>query len=563
MRDDAYQIDRDIWPDELPRTFKFIDGERPLHEYIKSHAQNRPNDPAVTFYGNTLSWEEINEKVGAFARQLHAYGYKKGDVCALHLQNCPQFFIAYHGAHRAGLVVTPLNPQYKASALKHQLQDNGAGVIITHPDIIAPLREVQHETEINDIITVQYDNYAGDANIPVHDTVAKEGSHPDDTIRFLDFVRNSNDDVELPDVEVNDLALLQYTGGTTGLPKGCKHTHWNILFKATNSHIVYQYQTGETHLVVMPIFHVGGKTIHVDACTVTGNQIVFLPRYTPKAVMAAIDEYDITFSYFTVPMTNEMSTHTDVDDYDLTSLSDFRDVTYVSSLGTNLTRKISNEWREITGTRLQETAYGLSETHTMDTHTVGKDRIEPEKGVFTGQLTYGGEIEIRDFETNEPLKPGEEGEIVIRTPSLMKGYLERPEATEEVLEDDGFLHTGDIGRMTDEGYLYFLGRQKDVIKVSGHTVAPREIENILENDERIQDAVAVGKPHETRGSVVEAYIIPNNESLTEEDVISIGKQNLAEYKTPKSVVFVEGLPRTDVGKVDRVAFRQTLPEGYE
>ncbi|THE66326.1 hypothetical protein D8Y22_03380 [Salinadaptatus halalkaliphilus] len=563
-----FSVDREIWPDDLPRTLPFPGGRKPIHEIVADHGRDRPDAPAVTYYGNTLTWAELDARADAFAATLSERGHGLGDVCGIYLQNAPQFLVAYYGAQRAGLAVTPLNPQFKAPAVARQCRDSGASVVVTATDTIDVVREAREDDGVDlaaeDVIVTAYSDYAGDDG-PYPDELTAEPAVADvlEDETALSTAVSNDADVDLPSVGLADPALLQYTGGTTGLPKGCVHTHWNVLFKGTTTAAVRAMGPEDVSLGTMPMFHVAGKQRYCDALGIVGNHAVLLTRYDPETVMDAIDSYGVTSTWLAVPSIEEIVDHPAVDDYDLTSLSARREFTNCSSFGTTLTREISEAWREHTGAGVQESGYGLTETHTTDTHTYGEERIEPG---FVGQACYGVEIEIRDFETNETLPPGEPGEIVLRSPATMSAYLNRPDATDEVLEDDGFLHTGDVGRKTDEGYLYFLGRRKDTLKVSGHTVSPREVELVLAEHESLEDVIVVGAPHERRGSVLEAHVIPaagtDGDDL-EEALLSFAEGNLAEYKVPKDIVVRESFPRTDVGKVDRVAYRETLPDGYE
>jgi long-chain acyl-CoA synthetase len=572
--EEDFRVDRDIWPDELPRTLDFPNGRQPLHESIRDHAAARPEDSALTYYGRTLTWQEFDDAVSAFARAMVDRGHA-GEVCGLFLQNCAQFPIAYHGAHRAGMAATPLNPQFAEPAAERQLDDSDATVLVTHTGLVDVARPAAEGAGVDDVLVTAYGEFAGDEGpIPLHPDVADEpgveatlAEGVDREVSFtavLDAGRDAGGtDADFPDVALDDVALLQYTGGTTGMPKGCVHTHWNVLFKATVTAQVRELEAADVSLGTMPIFHVAGKQRYCDALAVAGQHVVLLARYTPEAVMAAVDGYGVTSTWLAVPVIQEIIDHPDVDDYDLTSLSARRDLTNCSSFGETLTQAVSDGWQELTGAYVQESGYGLSETHTTDTHTYGETRIEPG---FVGQPCYGVDIEIRDFETNEALPAGERGEIVLRTPATMERYLGRPDATEEVLEDDGFLHTGDVGRLTDEGYLYFLGRQKDTLKVSGHTVSPREIEVALIEHEYLEDAIVVGAPHERRGTVPEAHVIPTPDApereALEDAILAYAAESLAEFKRPQSVVVRDAFPRTDVGKIDRAAYRETLPERY-
>lgn len=569
--DGEFAVERESWPDDLPRTLAFPHGRRPLHEYVCRHARERPDAPAVTFYGRTISWREFDAAVDAFAAAMTERDHA-GDVCALCLQNSPQFLIAYHGAHRAGMTVTPLNPQFESPAVARQLDDSGADVLVTHTGLVETARPVLDDTAVSTLVRTAYGSFtAAESPVPVHPDVADEpsldatavgGPVVDTTLtEVLDESAGSDAD---PDTEpaVSDHALIQYTGGTTGLPKGCVHTHWNVLYKARTTAQVRRYGPEDTLLGVMPLFHVAGKQRYCDALAATGAHAVLLARYTPEAVMAAVDAHDVTSTWLSVPAAQEIVDHPDSDEYDLSSLSARRDFTNCSSFGTNLTRDLSDAWQSLTGARLQESGYGLTETHTTDTHTYGDFRIEPG---FVGQPCYGVEIEIRDFETGDALDPGEQGEIAVRSPATMAAYLDRPEATDAVLEPDGFLHTGDVGRLTEDGSLYFLGREKDTLKVSGHTVSPREVEVTLANHEAVADAVVVGVPHETRGTVPEAHVVPSEAASDDPDaleaaVLDYAASALAEFKRPVAVVRRASFPRTDVGKVDRAAYLDRLAD---
>lgn len=553
-----YRVERPAWPDELPAEPTFpLDGA-PIHEHLRARAAADGDAPALTFYGRTLSWTELDRLATRFGAALADRGHDPGDVCALYLQNCPQFWIAYHGAHRAGLVVAPLNPQLRDVVLAYMLEENGTSAIVTHPDQLSTLEAVDEAIRPDDVFVVQYRTYAGTAAapIPVHDVVTEEPAVPDGYPRFEAVVNDADATRTLPEPAADDRALLQHTGGTTGMPKACVHTHWNVTFKAVARS---QVPTPDViQLAVMPVFHVAGKLGAVDGPTVSGQQVVVLPRYTPEQMLAAIEAYGATTTWLTVPMVEELLDHPDRDAYDLTSLSANRDVMRCTSFGKTLTAELSERWAEVTGARLAESGYGLSETHTGDVHTAGLERID--QG-FVGQPTYGVTVEIRDVETDEVLPAGDEGEIVLYTPSTMDGYLDRPEATAAVMDDDGALHTGDIGRLTPEGFLYFLGRRKDALKVSGHTLSPREVEYALEESGLVHEALVVGRPHERRGHVPEAHVVPAA-GVDEPDILAWAADHLAEFKRPTAVVLCEAFPRTDLGKVDRKAYRETLPDDY-
>lgn len=559
--DAEFTADSDAWPADLPRTLPFPRGRRPVHETIREQAAERPDVPAVTFYGRTLTWAALDGAVDAFAGGLGARGHASGDVCALYLQNSPQFLIAYHGAHRAGLTVTPANPQLRATALERQLSDSDAVIVVAHTDLLETARPAAQAAGTDDIVAAEYQAFAApaDADIPVHEVVTEEATAPEglDTVAAL-VERGAAPAGAEP--SLGDRALLQYTGGTTGLPKGCVHTHWNVLFKAATTATVRRYDETDVLLGAMPTFHVAGKQRYCDAIGVAGCHVVLLARYAPEAILAAVNAHGVTSTWLSVPGVKELLDHPAHETYNLTSLSANREFTNCSSFGSTLTPEVSDAWRDATGAVLQESGYGLTETHTCDTHTYGSDCIEPG---FVGVPCYGVDVEIRDFESGEPVPTGEQGEIVLSTPSTMVEYRGRPAATEEVVEPDGSLHTGDVGQLTKDGSLYFLGRRKDTIKVSGHTVAPREVELVVKNCPLVDDAIVVGAPDDRRGAVLEAHVVPTDESVTETEILGYVEPLLAEFKRPKSVVFRESFPRTDVGKIDHVGYYETLPDHYQ
>lgn len=558
MDTSQFRVEREAWPDELPAEPTFpLDGA-PVHEHLRARAGEDGDDPALTFYGRTLTWAELDDLATRFGVALAGRGHRPGDVCALYLQNCPQFWIAYYGAQRAGLTVAPLNPQLRDVVLAYMIEDNGASALVTHPDQLPTVEALDDDVAPADVFAVQYREFAAveASPVPVHELVTDEPPVPAERAAFAAALEASDPGRPLPEPDPADRALLQHTGGTTGMPKACVHTHWNVTFKAV---VRTQAPTpAAVQLAVMPVFHVAGKLGAVDAPAVSGNHVVVLPRYTPEQMLAAIDAYGVTATWLTVPMVEELLEHPRRDEFDLTSLSANRDATTCTSFGKTLTEGLSERWAAVTGARLTESGYGLSETHTGDVHTAGFERIE--QG-FVGQPTYGVEVEIRDFETGAVLPPGEEGEIVLYTPSTMDGYLNRPEATAAVLDADGALHTGDVGRLTERGLLYFLGRRKDALKVSGHTLSPREVEYALEESGLVREALVVGRPHETRGHVPEAHVVAAD-GVDEGEILAWADEHLAEFKRPKAVVIRESLPRTDLGKVDRKAYREELPDGY-
>lgn len=548
------RTDPEQFPDGVPPEPRLPCGKRPLHEYLREGARDHPDRPALNYYGYEMSYAELDEAVDSFAAYLSQLGYGKGDAILLYLQNCPQFYVGYHAAHRLGMKVSPCSPMSKEHRVEYQLEDGDVEVALALDAVGNVLEGVREDTELADIVYARFETYLPDDPTPgIHEEMADaiETERRDtDGARYFDAVV-AETDPDPPEVEtsMDDVVLLQYTSGTTGLPKGCQHTHWTILHKAASTATIYGFGGDTRHLAVMPIFHVAGKLNAVDSPLVDGGTVVLLTRYDPEAMLTAIDAHDPTTGWLTTPMVREMLDHPSREGYDLTS---FEEVP-ATSFGQALTERLCDRWREVTGSEMFEAAYGLSETHTMDTFTRKLGVVE--EG-FVGRPNHNVDIVVRDWETHEELPRGEQGEISVKSPSVMDGYHDKPEKTEADFHGE-YVLTGDIGEMTEEGYLYFLGRRKNMIKSSGYSVAPAEVEQVLESHDRIDNACVVGRDHERRGEEVVAVVVPED-GLTEEEVLEFGEEQLAAYKRPRDVLFVEELPVTDVGKVDREGIRDLV-----
>lgn len=528
---------------------KFPQGEKPLHEYLRTHAAEHPDRTALTFYGTHISYAELDEAIDTFATYLTEQGYGKGDAILLFLQNSPQYYIGYHAAHRLGMMVSPCSPMSKEHRLEYQLNDADVEVVLALDDYASVIDNVRDETSLSDVVYTRYETYLPASPVPdVHEemeaAMATDRQETGNGVAYLGEVLEATDpDPPSPTLSMDDTVLLQYTSGTTGLPKGCEHTYQTILYKAASTATVYDFDESTSHLAVMPVFHVAGKLNAVDTPLIDGGTVVLLTRYSAEALMGAVDAYEPTTLWFTSPMVREVLDHPDRDEYDLTSF----EVTPATSFGESITEELCDRWSEVTGAEMFEAAYGLSETHTMDTFTRGLGNVE--EG-FVGRPSHGVDIVVRDWDTQEELPRGEQGEISVSSPSVMKGYWNKPEKHAETMHN-GYVLTGDIGRMTEEGSLYFLGRRKNMIKSSGYSVAPAEVEKILETHENVANAAVVGREHESRGEEVVAFVVPEEGTLDPDELVEWGADTMAAYKRPREVRVVEALPLTDVGKLDR------------
>ena len=546
------------FPEGIDPEPAFPRGRKPLNEYLAEQAEETPDRTALNYYGREISYQELNDVVDRFATFLTDRGYGPSDTVLLYVQNCPQYYAAYHAAMRLGMCVSPCSPMAKEHRLRYQLTDSDAHVALAHDTSVDQIGAVRDETPLEDVVYVRYETYLPERPLPeIHEEMATAIDHPKiETGSNETYFSNAISDVEsaVPEIDSNldEVALLQYTSGTTGMPKGCEHTHWTILHKAGGASSIYGFDNRTRHLAVMPIFHVAGKLNAVDSPLIDGGTVILLTRFDTEALMEAIDEHRPNTGWMTTPMVRSVLGHQHRDEYDLTSIEEMP----VTSFGQSLTEELCERWTGATGASMYESAYGLSETHTMDTFTRKLDAVE--EG-FVGRPAHNVEIIVRDWTSHEPLPAGETGEISVASPSVMQSYHGKPDETAATMYDE-YVLTGDVGRLTEDGCLYFLGRRKNMIKSSGYSVSPGEVEIVLKEHEKIINAVVVGREHETRGEEVVAYVTLTDDSLTEDDLLAWSEDKLAAYKRPRAFLIKDSLPTTDVGKLDRTAMESEVNE---
>lgn len=535
------------WPEWLPRSVQFKRGEIPLFEYLRKDAEEFPDRVAINFFGKEVTYKELDTLSDRFATALADMGVNKGDRVALFMENCPQYVISHYGIHKAGATVVPCSPMFKEWELEYELGDSGAETIVSLDHLCPIVKNVKGNTKLRNIIVTSYWDYLPQTpTLPLHPSMELEKETFPDTVEFLELMAKYEPYPPKVEIELKeDLALLQYTAGTTGLPKGAMLTHYNALFKTATSGQLMSLILGEklTALVVMPICHIAGMLVGVNVPIYIGGTTVMLPRFHLEAFVKAVDMYKCNVTYTAVPMAVVIMEYPDIVKYDLTSLS----ATLCSSFGMVLTDEISERWGKLTGAALSEASYGLTEDHTADTVKLPG---APARSV--GLPTFDTEIKIVDFETGtKEVAPEEEGEILVRGPGVFKGYWNRPEATAEALKG-GWLHTGDIGKIDKDGWFYFIGRIKDMLKCSGYSVFPEEVEDFLRRHPAVANAAVIGIPDPYRGESVKAFVVLKPEyrgKVTEEEIINWSKERMAAYKYPRAVEFRDELPVSGVGKV--------------
>ncbi len=506
-----------------------------LYDLFRHAVEQHRGKSALTFYGTTFEFERLQALVEKMAASLAADGVEKGDRVAIMLPNCPQYVISFLATVRLGAIVTQINPMYVEREIEHILSDSGAQTIVVYADVYERVKAVLPGTNLRTVVVVDFEG-------------EPQGLEPGHR-SFGDFL--SADADPAPDVGIDppeDVAALQYTGGTTGVSKGAMLTHRNLVANVQQTIDVFVRNpdqfAGRKIVGALPFFHIYGLTCVMLFGLKLGLEQVLLPRFDVQEALAVF-ENDRPTMFSGVP-TMYMAL--------LASGANLRkhhlhDVLIFNSGGSALPVNLKRSFEEKVGKPLFE-GYGLSEASPV-THN---------NPPFLGQGREGSigipipstDARIVDVETGEQEMPiGESGELIIRGPQVMKGYLNMPDETAATLRD-GWLYTGDVAKMDEDGYFYIVDRKKDMIVASGYNIYPREIEEVLFEHPDVAEAVAIGVPDEYRGETVKAFVVKRpGARTTEEEVLSFCKERLAAYKSPKSVEFRNELPKSTVGKLLR------------
>ena len=526
---------------------------RPLYEILSTTAVEMPDAPATQFLGAALTYRDVKQRTDRLARALAQLGVVKGDRVGIMLPNCPQYIIAAFAALRLGAIVVNINPIYTARELDSVADDSGAKVLITL-DKLAPLAlDVRQRTAIEHIIVTSLAEYSAEAAAP---------SAIRDTLSLGDLLA-SDDGSELPLVAIDpdDLAVLQYTGGTTGTPKAAMLTHGNIFANVIQTETWHyrQYHRGEgRYLLVIPYFHIYAFTVGMMCGVWVGGLQILIPKYDVEQVLAAIRDFRPTYFPAVPTVFVSLLSHPKVKDYGLDQVRTF------NSGGAPCPIEVMEEFERRIGRPLNQ-GYGLSETSPV-THST--PQLARRKYASIGLPMPDTDMKIVDVETGTRAMPvGESGELCISGPQVMKGYWNRPDETAIALRrhDDGRLwfHTGDVATMDEDGYTYIVQRKKDMIIVDGFNVYPSEVEGVLYTHADVRMAAVIGIPDAYHGEVVKACVVPRRADVSTDALKEHCKQNLAAYKVPVEIELRESLPQSAVGKIlyrvlrDEVAARRS------
>ena len=526
--------------------------DEPLFAFLDEAAANYPEQTAMIFKGKKISYREFGELSNAVAAGLAANGFQKGDRAVIYMPNCPQFVIAYYGILKAGGIVIATNPLYSERELEHQLVDCGAETVFVLSLYYEQLKRVQKKgkTNVKRIIVTNVKEYFP-AHLKALFTLLKEKKEGHRVelelgdVWFQDFIAAGRQ-APPPNVTVggDDIALLQYTGGTTGVAKGAIALHRNLV---GNTRMLEAWLTDlqegkEVILTAIPLFHSYGMNAAMNlAVAAAGTMVLIVNPRDLDDVLGSINKYRPTIFPGVPAMYIAINNNEDVaaGKYDLSSIR------ACISGSAPLLLETKTRFEELSGGKLVE-GYGLTEAH-VATHA---NPIFGENRPGIGLPLPSMEVRIVDPEEGEKEMPvGEVGELVMRGPSIMAGYWEMPTETANTLRD-GWLYTGDIARMDAEGYFYIEDRKKDMIIASGYNIYPREVEEVLASHPDVLEVAVAGVPHEKRGETVKAWVVKKPGSrLTEEALREWSKERLARYKYPRLIEFREQLPRTTVGKV--------------
>ncbi len=535
---------------QVPPTIEYP--QRPLFVNLEESARKYPDATATIFLNHHMTYREINDLADRFAAALQQLGVEKGDRVAIYTANCPQFVISYYGALKAGAIVVSFNPLYAAREVEHQLKDSGAETMVVMSRFYPIVKQVRPNTKLRRVIVTNIKEYFPPL-IKLLYTLAKEkkgGDRQDisgeaNTYWFQDVLKQAPAKPMPVDVKPSDTALLLYTGGTTGVAKGAELSHYNVVTNAIACrHWMHDIQEGqEVVLTTLPLYHSYGMTTCMNLSVYSAAAMLLIPN--PRDyddIMKNINKHHPTLFPGVPTMYVAFNNYPDLGKYDVKSIR------ACLSGGAGLPVEVQKAFQELTGARLVE-GYGLSEASPV-THA---NPVYGQNKIGTIGLPWPDtEAKIVDLETGQKELPvGEIGELIVRGPQVMKGYWNMPEETANTLRN-GWLYTGDIARMDEEGYFQIVDRKKDMIIAGGFNIYPRDVEEVLFEHPKIKEAVVAGIPDPYRGETVKAYcVLKEGETATEEEVVAFCKGKMAKYKVPTAVEFRPELPKTIVGKVLR------------
>ncbi|WP_078427856.1 long-chain-fatty-acid--CoA ligase [Alkalihalobacterium alkalinitrilicum] len=489
-----------------------------LYTNLSNSFKLYPEKEAYVFLNESTTFRELHQKVNQFAHSLSQQGIKKGDSVALLLGNTPEFIIAYYGALCSGATVVPVNPTFTSREIEYILSNSKAKGVIADASLHTTLTEVKLK-----LPTISFIVY----------TKAIESE-----LAFESFVNHNVQTFAGPSIEEEDLAVILYTSGTTGNPKGVMLTHKNLLSNAEACRDLFEMTKEDRVVTVLPIFHVFCMTVCFNASILSGATMLLIPKFSPQDVVETISKQQATIFAGVPTMYNFLLQIP-------TTKEQFSSLRISISGGASLPVALLHKFKEHTGIDIQE-GYGLSEAAPVTTfNPINGERKPGSIGVNLPNV----ENKVVDIDGNE-VPTGEVGELIVKGPNVMKGYLGMPEETSRTIKD-GWLYTGDMATMDQDGYVFIVDRKKDMILVGGYNVYPREVEEVLYDHPEIIEAAVIGVPDESYGEAVKAFVVSKNPSLIENDLKIYLEDKLVKYKRPQYIEFLAELPKNTTGKILR------------
>lgn len=521
--------------------------ERHFYELIKESVYRFPLKTALISCDKKISYREMDEMSDRLATALADLGVEKGDrVCVL-LPVSAQSIIAFHAIIKAGAIAVPGNLMFKADELTYILNDSGAQIII-FLDIFYPLiQKVKVSTGLRHIISVHLTDISEPGGWVPPMMNPEKKAFPE-AIDFMSLI--SNTPPNPPHVCIDpreDVALIIYTAGTTGPPKGVMETHYNM----THANLSHCHSVGIYHndvnLQLLPMFHIGGYYLFLHPTLYKGGTVVVMPMFDPTQYLKTLDKYQVNTILGIPTMFVALLNHPDLSQYDL------RRLRVCIAAGAPVPAEVQKLWMDKTGVELTQ-GWGMTECNAG-----AIVNLPNKKNILSIGVPITGEVKIVDPETREMLTIGKTGEILYRSPQVAKGYWNKPEETKETFQTDGWLRTGDAGYINEEGFIFFVDRIKDLIIASGYNISPFDVESTIMKHPAVMEVAVIGVRDEYRGESVKAYVVLKEgfkEKVKPEDILVFCKEHMATYKSPRFVEFIDALPKSSVGKVLRRELRK-------
>jgi len=496
---------------------------RPLHEFVLENAGNDWDRPALIDgpSGRTLTYRQLVSAIRRTAHGLVARGLKKGQVVGIFSPNLPEYAVAFFGTAGAGGIASTINPTYTSSELHHQLTDSHARFLVTIPALMDTARAAAKNTAVQELFVF------GEA----------EGATP-----FASLLSEVDYFPAVACDPKEDVAVMPYSSGTTGFPKGVMLTHFNIVANLAQTERVERVASDEVIIGILPFYHIYGMVVIMSSALHAGATIVTMPRFDLEQFLTLLQAHGVTRGYLVPPIVLALAKHPLVDQYNLSKLRN------ILSGAAPLPEPVARACVARLGCMLRQ-GYGLTETSPV-THANPRDREIRITSV--GMALPNTEYRVVDLTSHKDMPPGELGEIWIRGPQVMKGYLNNTQATRNMIDDDGWLHSGDIGSADTEGYLYVVDRVKELIKYKGLQIAPAELEAVIQGHPSVADCAVVPSPDEEAGEVPKAFVVLKpGAAATTDDIITFVANRVAPYKKVRRVEFIDAIPKVPSGKILR------------